>query len=201
MSSSRDVSTAATENNQPRVSSQMDAVIRLMSGQESRTIADKMADSNRPTWEQYKKDNEDKLNLSGADQKKMEEYRKQLDQDREARLSKGRDRKKEKKDSASKTKRKSSKNRKKHKKKRRKSTESGDDNSSDRTNSSLCSDTDSIGDESFREKRRKKHHKKSSSKRKKKSNRKRDKDLSDEDRDADKYRLSSFFADTSDVDE
>jgi len=201
MSSSRDVSTAATENNPPRVSSQMDAVIRLMSGQESRTIADKMADSNRPTWEQYKKDNEDKLNLSGADQKKMEEYRKQLDQDREARLSKGRDRKKEKKDSASKTKRKSSKNRKKHKKKRRKSTESGDDNSSDRTNSSLCSDTDSIGDESFREKRRKKHHKKSSSKRKKKSNRKRDKDLSDEDRDADKYRLSSFFADTSDVDE
>jgi len=201
MSSSRDVSTAATENNQPRVSSQMDAVIRLMSGQESRTIADKMADSNRPTWEQYKKDNEDKLNLSGADQKKMEEYRKQLDQDREARLSKGRDRKKEKKDSASKTKRKSSKNRKKHKKKRRKSTESGDDNSSDRTNSSICSDTDSIGDESFREKRRKKHHKKSSSKRKKKSNRKRDKDLSDEDRDADKYRLSSFFADTSDVDE
>ena len=38
-----------------------------MTGQEERTIAQKLADSNRPTWEQYKKDNEDKLNLEKTD--------------------------------------------------------------------------------------------------------------------------------------
>ena len=54
----------------------MDAVMRLMTGQEKRTIADKISDANRPTWDQYKKDNEDKLNITGLDQKKMEEYRK-----------------------------------------------------------------------------------------------------------------------------
>jgi hypothetical protein len=55
------------------MSSQMEAVVRLISGREERTIAEKLADSNRPTWEQYKKDNQDKLNLDGLDQKKMEE--------------------------------------------------------------------------------------------------------------------------------
>lgn len=70
-------------NQQPKMSAQMDAVMRLMTGQESRTIADKISDSNRPTWDQYKKDNEDKLNITGLDQKKMEEYRLQLDKERE----------------------------------------------------------------------------------------------------------------------
>jgi hypothetical protein len=54
----------------------MTAVMRLMAGMEERTISEKLADSNRPTWEQYKKDNEDKLNLAGVDQKKMDAYRK-----------------------------------------------------------------------------------------------------------------------------
>ncbi len=44
---------------QTKVSSQMTAVMRVMAGMEERTIAEKLADSNRPTWEQYKKDNED----------------------------------------------------------------------------------------------------------------------------------------------
>ena len=35
-------------------SSQMTAVMRLMNGMQERTIAEKMADANRPTWEQYK---------------------------------------------------------------------------------------------------------------------------------------------------
>ena len=70
-------------------SSQMEAVLRVMAGMEERTIAEKLADPNRPTWEQYKKDNKDKLNLSGMDQKKMEEYRKELDDERDQRLSRG----------------------------------------------------------------------------------------------------------------
>lgn len=49
----------------PKMSAQMEAVVRLMAGVEERTIAQKLADSNRPTWEQYKKDNEDRLNLDG----------------------------------------------------------------------------------------------------------------------------------------
>ena len=70
-------------------SSQMAAVMRLMQGKEERTIAEKLADSNRPTWEQYKKDNEDKLNIEGLDQKKMDEYRKELDEQREKLLTRG----------------------------------------------------------------------------------------------------------------
>lgn len=72
-----------------KISAQMQAVVRLMSGQEERTIAQKLADSNRPTWEDYKKANEDKLNLDGLDRKKMEDYRKELDAEREKILSRG----------------------------------------------------------------------------------------------------------------
>ena len=72
-----------------RPSAQLDAVMRLMTGREERTIAEKLADSNRPTWEQYKKDNKDKLNLDGLDQKEMEAYRKQLDEERDKRMEGG----------------------------------------------------------------------------------------------------------------
>ena len=67
-------------------SSQMTAVMRLMNGMQERTIAEKMADANRPTWEQYKKENEDKLDLKGAELKKMQQYRAELDAVREAEL-------------------------------------------------------------------------------------------------------------------
>ena len=72
-----------------KMSSQMQAVMRLMTGKEERTIAEKIADSNRPTWEQYKKDNQDKLEITGVDQRKMEEYRRELDKEREKILSRG----------------------------------------------------------------------------------------------------------------
>ena len=65
------------------VSSTFDAFRRLTTGQESRTVADKLSDASRPTWEQYKKDNEDKLDMIGVDQRKMNQYRKELDLNRE----------------------------------------------------------------------------------------------------------------------
>ena len=51
-----------------------------------RTIAEKLSDVNRPTWEQYKKDNEDKLDNIGAEMKKMVQYRQELDKEREKKL-------------------------------------------------------------------------------------------------------------------
>lgn len=73
----------------PAISSTFDAFQRMAAGVEGRTIADKISDPNRPTWEQYKKDNEDKLDLVGTDVRKMVEYRAQLDKEREARLQRG----------------------------------------------------------------------------------------------------------------
>lgn len=154
--------------------------MRVMAGMEERTIAEKLADPNRPTWEQYKKDNHDKLNLSGMDQQKMEEYRKELDKERDQRLARGSNHKKshskrkhsdddDSEDNDLGRKRKS----KKHKKSRRKSKKKYD---------SSESDTDS----SEEERRRKK---KSSKKSKKSSKRDEGKDEPEDDR----YRLSNFF--------
>jgi hypothetical protein len=56
---------------QQKMSSQMQAVVRLMTGQAERTIQENSLEPT--TWEQYKKDNHDKLNLEGVDQKEMEE--------------------------------------------------------------------------------------------------------------------------------
>ena len=44
-------------------SATFDAFMRMQTGQAERTITDKINDKNRPTWDQYKKDNEDKLDL------------------------------------------------------------------------------------------------------------------------------------------
>ncbi|CEG42272.1 uncharacterized protein PHALS_12561 [Plasmopara halstedii] len=68
-------------------SATMDAFIRIMTGKEERTIADRISDPNRPTWEQYKKENLDKLDLSGDEEKKMKEYRKKLDAVRDKKLA------------------------------------------------------------------------------------------------------------------
>ena len=46
-------------------------------------------DPNRPTWEQYKKDNEEKLDMVGPELRKMVEYRTQLDVERDKKLSQG----------------------------------------------------------------------------------------------------------------
>lgn len=174
----------------PTRSSQMEAVMRVMAGMEERTIAEKLADPNRPTWEQYKKDNHDKLNLSGMDQQKMEEYRKELDKERDQRLARGSNHQKKSHtskrkhsddddndddnndtdDEDPKRKRKS----KKHKKSKKKSKKKKYDSSE--------SDTDS----SDEERRRKK---KSNKKSKKSSKRAEGKDEPEDDR----YRLSNFF--------
>ena len=74
---------------QPAISATFDAFKRMAAGLEGRSIADKISDSNRPTWEQYKKDNEDKLNLAGNEVKKMAQYRIELDKERDRKLKMG----------------------------------------------------------------------------------------------------------------
>ncbi|CAH0477060.1 unnamed protein product [Peronospora belbahrii] len=69
------------------LSSTMDAFMRMVTGKEERTIADRISDPNRPTWEQYKKENADKLDLGKDGEKEMKEYRKKLDSAREKRLA------------------------------------------------------------------------------------------------------------------
>lgn len=62
----------------------MDAFMRMVTGKEERTIADRISDPNRPTWEQYKRENADKLDLFGGnEEKEMVAYRKKLDAARE----------------------------------------------------------------------------------------------------------------------
>lgn len=61
----------------------MDAFMRMVTGKEERTIADRISDPNRPTWEQFKKENADKLDLFANDDKEMVAYRKKLDAARE----------------------------------------------------------------------------------------------------------------------
>ncbi|GMF26039.1 unnamed protein product [Phytophthora fragariaefolia] len=61
----------------------MDAFMRMVTGKEERTIADRISDPNRPTWEQYKKENADKLDLNDNGEKEMKAYRKKLDAARE----------------------------------------------------------------------------------------------------------------------
>lgn len=126
----------------PKVSSQMVAVMRLMAGMEERTISEKLADSNRPTWEQYKKDNADKLDIVGLDQKKMDAYRKELDDQRDTLLSRGSNHRKEKDD-------KKSKKKKKRKHKRH-----------DDSDSSVSDSSDYSGDDGRKSHKRKKHKKK-----------------------------------------
>ena len=139
----------------PVISAQMDAVMRLMTGREERTIAEKLADSNRPTWEQYKKDNHDKLNLDTLDQKQMDDYRKQLDEERDRRMAglpaRGESNKKHAK-------------KKKHHKKKRRRTHDNDDDSNDETSDSLKSDSSDDNEHRRRRKHKKhrKHHEKKS---------------------------------------
>lgn len=169
----------------------MQAVVRLLAGQEERTIAQKLADSNRPTWEQYKKDNEEQLNLEGLDQKKMEEYREQLDSERDQLLSRGRNhlkkkKKKRRRDDDSDDESSDSESRRRHrkhkKKKRRKHRHSRrDDDSSD------SADSDDSNDARQR-KHKRKHKKQKKSKKKSKT-----KSSDGEESDGSHYRLSKFF--------
>jgi hypothetical protein len=170
---------SGTSPAQPKVSAQMAAVMRVMAGKEERTIAEKLADSNRPTWEQYKKDNQDKLDIAGVDKKKMEAYRKELDQQREKLLTRGTNHQNEKDD------------RKAKKKKKKKRRRQDDRYSSESETSSYSSES-----RSHKRKKHKKKHKKpsSSSKHKKKKHRKKKRDGDDgSSSSGDSYRLSNFF--------
>lgn len=91
--------------------------MRVLSGREERTIAEKLADSNRPTWEEYKEEHHDKLNMDAMDESKMAAYRSQLDADRERRMNK-------------------SSGKKRKKKRRKRDDDSADDSSSDSSDSS-----------------------------------------------------------------
>jgi len=171
-------------------SATMQAVMRLMTGKEERTIAEKFQDANRPTWEQYKVDNSDKLNLEGADQKQMEEYRKELDAQRDAILSRGLNHKKKKDGKKSKKSKKVKK--KKHSKKKRRRDDRSDQKDSDNDNdSSDESPTSSEESDDSRKHKRKKHKKRKKDKKKKK---KRRNESDSEDSEGSHYRLSNFFA-------
>lgn len=185
---------------------QMDAVTRMLTGRPERTIAEKLADANRPTWEQYKKDNHDKLNLDGLDQKQMEEYRRQLDADRDPRMAglMNANRTHGKKSSSS-----------SHRKKHGKQSSSKNEASSE-SDSSSSAESDSSRERRRRrrkQKRKQKEHDKKESKKKKQRERdelqtekkrkskkhKRNKDNNDDDNgnnesDGEHYRLSNFFA-------
>ncbi|OWZ23116.1 hypothetical protein PHMEG_0002038 [Phytophthora megakarya] len=129
-------------------SATMDAFMRMVTGKEERTIADRISDPNRPTWEQYKKENADKLDLNGNGEKEMKEYRKKLDAAREKKLAGSTSKKRKKKhkkrsrsssdDSSEDERRSKHKSRKKKKshKRRRKSSdtdESASDSNDDRS--------------------------------------------------------------------
>ncbi len=150
------LSLGATSSSKP-ISSTFDAFQRMAAGLEGRSVADKLSDPNRPTWEQYKKENEQKLDLSGGEVRKMVEYRAQLDQERDRRLkdrkrelfveysddeSKGSGRKKSKKHKKEKTKHKKHHKGKKHhdhddaKKKRKKQSSSDDEIASSKSSQS-----------------------------------------------------------------
>ncbi|KAG7402208.1 hypothetical protein PHYBOEH_005771 [Phytophthora boehmeriae] len=171
-------------------SATMDAFMRMMTGKEERTIADRISDPNRPTWEQYKKENADKLDLSGNGEKEMKEYRKKLDAAREKALARGSSSKKKKKkhkkrarsseednsssdDDHRRSKRKSRKKKKSHKRRRTSSDSETSDSDSDR------------GDDRSRRRKR--------SKKSKKSSRRKDREASPS-----PVRLSSFLQQSSD---
>jgi hypothetical protein len=129
-------------------SAQMDAVMRMMTGREERTIAEKLADSNRPTWEQYKKEHHDKLHFDTLDQKEMEVYRQTLDAERDRRMAGlpvNAESKKDKKKSH------------KKKKKRRRHLSSGSESSFD--SESIVESSSEDDSRHKHKKRHKKHHK------------------------------------------
>ncbi|CAM9733468.1 unnamed protein product [Chrysoparadoxa australica] len=75
-----------------------DAFVRMEAGLNERTIADKINDPNRVTWEHFKKENEDKLDIAGKELKKMIAYRKELDDERDRALKKAKQKVKDRKE-------------------------------------------------------------------------------------------------------
>lgn len=65
----------------------------MITRKDGRKIADKIADPTRPTWEEYKRVNEDKLDMVGQEIRKMTEYRAELDRERDLKLAERREKK------------------------------------------------------------------------------------------------------------
>jgi hypothetical protein len=69
-------------------------LVFVAAGLGARSIADKLNDPNRPTWDQYKKNNADALEMGTKDIKDMIKYRQELDAVRQDALAKGVNKKK-----------------------------------------------------------------------------------------------------------
>lgn len=81
-------------------SSTFDALKRMAVGLEGRTLAEKINDPNRLTWEEYKKVNESKLadNSGEANSLALAKYREELDRERERKLKEAKENSKRKRD-------------------------------------------------------------------------------------------------------
>jgi hypothetical protein len=75
------------EESQGAPSATYDAFIRMQTGQSERTIADKINDPNRVSWETFKRENANKLDLGASDARKMLAYRRELDKERDRALA------------------------------------------------------------------------------------------------------------------
>ncbi|KAF1332012.1 Beta-glucosidase 30, partial [Globisporangium splendens] len=190
-------SSSSTAKKPVAQSATMDAFMRMVTGKDERTIADRISDPNRPTWEQYKKENADKLDLFANDDKEMIAYRKKLDAAREKALAKrSHTTKKKKKRSSSSSdndsdsddgrKRSKKKNSRKKKKSRKR-----------RRSVSSDSESDALSGDSDREERSRKRHKHSSKSKKKKSK----KASRDRDHSPSPVRLSAFLNDDASSDD
>ena len=136
-------------------SSTMEALVRMEAGLGEQTIAQKLADPNRPTWDQYKKDNEKALNISGNEIQSMIAYRQELDAAREQELSRGTN---HKKDSAPDKSRGKKHKKHKHKKKRKKKRSHADSSGSSESEFDSSED-DSDDARAHRHKHHKRHKK------------------------------------------
>lgn len=143
--------TTRTSSMSQETTARASALLQLLAGKEERTIADKIADSDRPTWEEFKKENKDVLEAS--DGKEMEAYRRELDADRERRMGGGREKKSKKK------------RKKRSKKKRKRASLSSSDSDS-------TSDDDEKDDDDVANQERKRKHKKKKRKKQRKQSKK-----------------------------
>lgn len=174
-------------------SATMDAVMRMLTGKEERTIADRISDPNRPTWEQYKKENADKLDLNDKGEKEMREYRKKLDAAREKAFgkrrssSKSKKKKRSKSDSSSGSDNDSDSDDSRSRKSRRKSKKSR----KRRRSSSSSSESEDASSESDRDDRKRSRKHKKSKKKSKKHKKSSSRDAGDHS--PSPVRLSSFF--------
>lgn len=126
---------------------------------EERTIADKIADSDRPSWEQFKKENKNMLDPLAVDGKEMEKYRRELDADRERRMGSSGGGGRRHRDRTTTKQSKKKKHNKKKKRKRPSSSESSSESSNAAEEQDEDEDTTS-SDERRRQKHKKRKHKK-----------------------------------------